>query len=160
MNSVQLLRRLDSRIPAPLLSAHISTTGPPPGLGKLADLKSLKGPGLGLSDGSGGAGASGSGSGSSSWRLGGGSTPPQRGWASTVAGHTKAGPGRSSSPVTTPQMTPTRTLTPLGGGRSQAVGVRTASPVPRGATPAPAPAVIAASTTVEGNVPDSWEDEV
>ena len=42
--SVQLIRRIDSRIPSPLLSASIGggagAAGSPSGLGKLADLRS------------------------------------------------------------------------------------------------------------------------
>ncbi|KAF8872738.1 hypothetical protein BD779DRAFT_1613762 [Infundibulicybe gibba] len=38
--SVQLIRRIDTRVPAPLLSTHIASSAPPPSLGKLADLKS------------------------------------------------------------------------------------------------------------------------
>ncbi|KAF9525445.1 hypothetical protein CPB83DRAFT_859575 [Crepidotus variabilis] len=148
--SVQLLRRLDTRIPAPLLSAHISMTGPAPGLGKLADLKNLRGPASSTS--SGGVSLS---TNSSSWRSasGGGAAPhagapAQRGWASVLA---------KPSPSSTPQMTPTRALTPLGG-RAQAATtpvIRSASPIPRVVTPIPA-----ATNIVQENIPDNWEDEV
>ncbi|KAJ7096711.1 hypothetical protein B0H15DRAFT_54387 [Mycena belliarum] len=37
--SVQLLRRFDTRVPTPLLSAALAASGPPPSLGKLADLR-------------------------------------------------------------------------------------------------------------------------
>ncbi|KAF7350455.1 FKBP12-associated protein 1-like protein [Mycena venus] len=37
--SVQLLRRFDTKIPHPLLSAALAASGPPPSLGKLADLR-------------------------------------------------------------------------------------------------------------------------
>ncbi|KAJ6590594.1 hypothetical protein DFH09DRAFT_1423405, partial [Mycena vulgaris] len=37
--SVQLLRRFDTRVPSPLLSAALATSRPPPSLGKLADLR-------------------------------------------------------------------------------------------------------------------------
>jgi len=37
--SVQLLRRFDTKVPTPLLSAALAASGPPPSLGKLADLR-------------------------------------------------------------------------------------------------------------------------
>ncbi|KAJ7597086.1 hypothetical protein C8J56DRAFT_307354 [Mycena floridula] len=37
--SVQILRRIDTRVPAPLLSAHIASLGSTPNLGKLGDLR-------------------------------------------------------------------------------------------------------------------------
>ncbi|KAJ7627599.1 hypothetical protein DFH06DRAFT_730947 [Mycena polygramma] len=46
--SVQLLRRFDTRVPSPLLSAALAASGPPPSLGKLADLRTGS-PGAGSS---------------------------------------------------------------------------------------------------------------
>ncbi|PPQ78281.1 hypothetical protein CVT25_011740 [Psilocybe cyanescens] len=40
--SVELLRRVDTRLPSPLLSQFLSSLVPPPSLGKLADFRSLK----------------------------------------------------------------------------------------------------------------------
>ncbi|KAJ7136015.1 hypothetical protein C8R44DRAFT_609441 [Mycena epipterygia] len=49
--SVQLLRRFDTKVPSPLLSAALAASGPPPSLGKLADLRtgSIAGPSAGPS---------------------------------------------------------------------------------------------------------------
>jgi len=98
--SVQLIRRLDTRIPTPPISTYVTNTAPAPSLGKLADLRVVRGPntsavppfGVGVgSNGVSGTVRSNSPSNSNSWRV---STPSssersttvggQRGWAGVV----------------------------------------------------------------------------
>lgn len=152
--SVQLLRRVDTRVPTPLLSTVIGTSAPPPpSLGKLADLRALKNAG-------GGAGAQ-----SPSWRPALAPTPkpasqstsggPPRGWTAVVA-------RPSSAAAATPLVAPKPT-TSLGGGLSASLGGLARTPTPttttthasalRRATP-----VDRASSSVP--VPDNWEDDV
>ncbi|TBU61184.1 hypothetical protein BD310DRAFT_1037442 [Dichomitus squalens] len=133
--SVQLIRRVDSRVPAPLLSASV---GGASGLGKLADLRSAGGlqslsrpsfsraslapvsqPAPGTSSG--------------------------RGWTSVVAR-----PPQSASPAPSSWGTPPRTQTP----------VRPApSPGPIRTAPITAPALAPVATPLSPqDVPDDWED--
>ncbi|KAF5324354.1 hypothetical protein D9619_011331 [Psilocybe cf. subviscida] len=169
--SVQLVRRVDSRIPRPLLSAHITTITP--SYGKLADFRSLRS-GAGQASSSSHSGTAVAGT--SSWRTGAPTVakPPtqataSRGWTSVVA----------ASPAPTPASTgapspyswgarPASTLAPaasslvrLGGsGHSTPVGAtsrpRTASPVNVSSHFVTPPSV-----TVDSGapVPDSWEDD-
>ncbi|KAI0635276.1 hypothetical protein C8Q77DRAFT_1054207 [Trametes polyzona] len=137
--SVQLLRRLDSRVPNPLLSATVAPTSTSAGLGKLADLRA---PGLQPLSRPGSARAS--------------ATPSPapiaapsaagRGWTSVVARPLQSAPAASSwgstparvqtPPRPTPSPGPPRTL----------------------ATPTPAPAPVPAVNPED--IPDNWEDEV
>ena len=148
--SVQLLRRVDTRVPTPLLSTVIGTSAPPPSLGKLADLRALKS-------------AGGGGAQSPSWRPAVAPTPkpvpqfqftsggPPRGWTSVVA--------RPSSGAATPLVAPKPTTSP--GGLSASLGGLARTPTPttahasalRRETP-----VDRASSSVP--VPDNWEDDV
>ncbi|KAJ7637122.1 hypothetical protein FB45DRAFT_908302 [Roridomyces roridus] len=76
--SVQLLRRFDTKVPSPLLSAALAAAGPPPSLGKLADLRTANTAGA-------------------SWRA----APAKP----TVAPAPRAW-GASSTPLTPPTVTP------------------------------------------------------
>ncbi len=151
---MQLLRRLDTRTPSPLLSTYIATTAPPPSLGKLADLRAVRGAAAAAATSSSGVPASLTpSSGSGSWRVAGSgngstglsssrpvATVGQRGWASVIA---KQADGLPAAATTVDQPL-SRSLTPLIGGS------RTASPVP---VPLPA------ESGPRKNVPDSWEDD-
>jgi hypothetical protein len=81
---------VDTRIPTPLISTHIANMATTPSLGKLVDLRVVRGPGVGVGVSSGGVAGpvrSTSPSNSNSWRVpssSGRSTTPvggQRGWA-------------------------------------------------------------------------------
>ena len=143
--SVQLLRRVDTRVPTPLLSTVIGTSAPPPSLGKLADLRALKSAGAG-------------GAQSPSWRPALAPTPkpapqstsggPPRGWTSVVA--------RPSSAAATPLVAPKPT-TSLGGLSTSLGGLaRTPTPTHASALRRETP-VDRASSSVP--VPDNWEDD-
>lgn len=131
--SVQLLRRIDSRVPAPLLSAAVAPAAPASsGLGKLADLRAgglqpLARPGSAL-------------------RASPAPSPAGRGWTSVVA--------RQPVPVSAPSSwaaSPARTPTPA---RSS-----NPSPVPGPSRVAPVPVPVVTPVNPE-DVPDNWEDEV
>ena len=155
--SVQLLRRVDTRIPTPVLSAFIASTAPPPSLGKLADLRALRGsPAVASSS-------------QSSWRANAGLTPSpkpptpgsgtstpipsnHRGWTSVVA---NPAPAR---PVVAP-----RPMVSLAGTSASAAQFQ-AGPPPglsgsRAVTPA-AGVTVAPPAVSNEPVPDSWEDDV
>ncbi|KAL1943906.1 hypothetical protein VTO73DRAFT_3724 [Trametes versicolor] len=129
--SVQLLRRIDSRVPAPLLSAAAAPG--PSGLGKLADLRAgglqpLARPGSAL-------------------RASPAPAPAGRGWTSVVARQPVAAPAPSSwggTPARTP--TPARSSNP--------------SPVPGPSRVAAVPAPVVVAPVNPEDVPDNWEDEV
>lgn len=140
--SVQLIRRLDTRVPSPLLSSTLSSTTSG-GLGKLADLRSPV----------------------SQWpkvqqRPAASALPntgPTRGWTAIVA----------KPPVAPkPSTTPTPGLRALNASQSSrpssssspAFGAR---PTPSIATPArvPTPTLVAEKKEQE-HVPDNWEDDV
>ncbi|KAF8651138.1 hypothetical protein AX16_004861 [Volvariella volvacea WC 439] len=131
--SVQLVRRIDTRIPSPLLSAHLASLNPTPNLGKLADLRN---------PGAGGAAAAASTAGSGlSWRTT-GSTPSAvfgnmstassagsgksasvtpRGWAATAAAAASSSSltppaSTTASATSTPRLGSTATLGPFSGG--------------------------------------------
>lgn len=149
--SVQLLRRVDTRTPTPILSAFIASTAPPPSLGKLADLRALRGSPATTSS-------------QSSWRANAGVTPPlkpptpgsgtstpipsnHRGWTSVVAN-----PAR---PVVAPRpmvsLAGTSANTQLQAGPPPGLGLNgshTASP-----------AVVVPVSVSNDPVPDSWEDD-
>jgi transcriptional repressor NF-X1 len=151
--SVQLLRRVDTRTPTPILSAFIASTAPPPSLGKLADLRALRG-------------SPASSSSQSSWRANPGVTPSpkpptpgsgtstpipsnHRGWTSVVV----ANPAR---PVAAPRpmvsLAGTSTSTQLQAGPPPGLG-------PSGSRTA-SPAVVVVPVSVSNDpVPDSWEDD-
>jgi len=165
---VQLLRSSDTRTPSPLLSTYIATTAttttapPPASLGKLADLRAMRGAAAAAGVASSSSSPS-SGSGSGSWRVAGSggngsaglsstssSSRPiapvvgQRGWASVIA--KQAGGLPLPAAATTVERPLSRSFTPLIGGSGS--GSRTASPVPLPVESGPLK-----------NVPDSWEDD-
>lgn len=128
--SVQLFRRIDIRIPSPLLSNSITSSTPaPPTLGKLLDMKS---------------------SASSSWRSSSTSALPKlsaastsglsRGWPSAVTQQTATGAPKPAPASITSSST-----------RSPSVHVS------RTSTPVPAPVSHNPSEVV--NIPNNWEDE-
>jgi len=147
--SVQLLRRVDTRTPTPILSVFIASTAPPPSLGKLADLRALRGTPASSSH--------------SSWRTNAGLTPPpkpptpgsgtstpipsnHRGWTSVVANPARpvAAPRPMVSLAGTSASSQLQAGPPPGLGLS---GSRTASPA------------VAPVPVSNDPVPDSWEDD-
>ena len=140
--SVQLLRRIDSRIPTPLLSASVSsvpTASSTTSLGKLADLRApvaqmprqAVGPARSQSSSP---------------------APTQaargRGWTSVVAQHPRTHPG----PVHQPS-----------GSGEDGVGTRgvmTTAVTALPAVPPPSVVVPAPTSSDAGDVPDDWEDDV
>jgi transcriptional repressor NF-X1 len=132
--SVQLIRRIDTRIPSPTLSSTI-TSSAAPSLGKLADLRAPSGPSLRpLRPPS-----------STPSRT---TTPvgsSQRGWTSVVGGPAiAANPSPSTSSWAAPQS-----------GRSLASQPAVISAQPASIT-RPSPSLEVSSV----DVPDSWEDDV
>ena len=144
--SVQLFKRLDTRVPAPLLSATVAQSAAAgPSLGKLADLRAPvaqllrppAGPGRSLASTS---------------------TPPPhapastRGWTSVVARPTSA---QQAAPD------PNAWLLGAGGRSGSPAASSTAAPPARPrATPSPAPVHV--PPTIQTNpedIPDDWEDE-
>ncbi|KAJ7151128.1 hypothetical protein C8R46DRAFT_1166638 [Mycena filopes] len=140
-----LLRRFDTKIPTPLLSAVLAASGPPPSLGRLADLRA--GPSAGAGP---------------SWRAS-KPTPPAAGTTTTAAaagpsatapravwGAAGAAPqARASAPAV---VASTTTKTSQSGGNA-------ATPPPS----APAPLPIQTPVPIPGtpvDVPDDWEDDV
>ena len=147
--SVQLIRRIDSRIPSPLLSASVasqSVSSSTTSLGKLADLRAplaqmprpASGPGRSQTS-------------SPAPPLGAGS----RGWTSVV---------QQSRVHGTAERNPAAWLMGDGGGRGGAPVRNTqaqARPVAPTVTPIAAAPVSGTTLTAEDvNVPDDWEDEV
>ncbi|KAJ7512060.1 hypothetical protein B0H11DRAFT_1698808 [Mycena galericulata] len=110
--SVQLLRRFDTRVPSPLLSAALAASGLPPSLGKLADLR---------------AGATPSPNAAPSWRASAAakpapvaSTSAPRAWGSAASAPTNVAataPAElvAAPPVRTPATVATTTPLPLPG---------------------------------------------
>lgn len=155
IRSVQLLRRVDTRIPTPVLSAFIASTAPPPSLGKLADLRALRGSPASSS------------SQSSSWRANAGVTSPplkpptpgsgtstpipsnHRGWTSVVANQAR--------PVVAP-----RPMVSLAG-TSASVQLHAGLPPGLGLsgsrTASPAATNVAPVSVSNDPVPESWEDD-
>jgi len=154
--SVQLLRRVDTRVPTPVLSAFIASIVSPPSLGKLADFRALKG--------------TASNSSSSPWRTngttpspkpltsGGGSVAPtltpsnQRGWTAVVANPVR--PVAAPRPMVS--QAGTRAISqPQAGPQSLfatgSSGSRTTSPAAVTMVPISFP---------KDPVPDSWEDDI
>ena len=148
-SSVQLLRRSDTRTPSPLLSTYIATTtAPPASLGKLADLRAMRGAAASTSSSASSSSwrVAGSGNGSAGLSSSSSSRPVapvvgQRGWASVIAQQAGVLPAAAV-------MVDRPLSTPLIGGSG--TGSRTASPVP---LPLPA------ESGPLKNVPDSWEDD-
>ncbi|EKM57230.1 uncharacterized protein PHACADRAFT_142441 [Phanerochaete carnosa HHB-10118-sp] len=148
--SVQLFKRMDTRVPAPVLSAAVAQSAAvAPSLGRLADLRApvaqlprpLVGPGRSLA----------------ATPI---STPPPqapagtRGWTSVVA-----------RPQSAQQSTPDPNAWLLGGGERPGSSVASSStaapPVRSRAVPSPAPVhVPPAIQTSPEDIPDDWEDEV
>ncbi|ESK87323.1 shuttle craft like transcriptional regulator [Moniliophthora roreri MCA 2997] len=136
--SVQIIRRIDTRVPHPLLSTHISTPSAGPTLGKLGDLRS---------------GTTTPSSSASSWRK---PTPTPaasqpKGWTSVVARpNPTLSAGSQTQPRSTPPVSngPSRTSTPVGTSASRPTGVPAAN--------------ITTTTTTNSSedVPDNWEDDV
>jgi transcriptional repressor NF-X1 len=99
---------LDTRIPAPLLSTYVANTAPPPTLGKLVDLRGIRGPSTSGAPSALGVAAtvrSTSPSNSSSWRASTAATLPgrsstpiggQRGWAGVVRPPSSTGLGEGN----------------------------------------------------------------
>jgi len=155
--SVQLLRRVDTRIPTPVLSAFIVSIAPPPSLGKLADFRALKGTAPNSSY--------------SPWRTSGSPTPSpkpptpgsgsvaptltpsnQRGWTDVVANPVRsvAAPRpmvsqAGASAISQPQAGPQRLLV------TGSSGSRTTSPAAVAMVPISVP---------KDPVPDNWEDDI
>lgn len=140
--SVQLFKRVDSRVPIPLLSSTVAQSTPaPPSLGKLADLRApvaqvprpQGGPARALAPTS--------------------TPPPQasiggRGWTSVVA--------RPASAQPIPAPSPTAWLT----GGDRASSTSSAQPSRPRLVPSPVSVTVtsvAPSSTAD--VPDNWEDE-
>ncbi|KIK58127.1 hypothetical protein GYMLUDRAFT_45677 [Collybiopsis luxurians FD-317 M1] len=158
--SVQIIRRIDTRVPTPLLSAHIATKLNPGGLGKLGILRNgvHAAPSMTTTTTT---PPSGSGSGS-------GSVTPTRGWTSVVAPTPTASRAAAVAAV--------MLSSTLGVGTSPS-GSRTATPAPAPSpAPAPAPPKSKPATPVNGqstegevkkeesqsernDVPDNWEDD-
>ncbi|KAH6909611.1 shuttle craft protein [Coprinopsis sp. MPI-PUGE-AT-0042] len=145
--SVQLIRRLDTRIPNSTLSAHLSSLAP--NLGKLTDLRSLK-PASTPSSSSGGASTSSlayvnvNPKPSSTSQASAG-----RGWTSVV----RPTPGGSSVPfLAPPSATVSRTVSPKPAG--SAAPPRVQPPPATASEPAVVPAVQAEPVT------ENWEDDL
>lgn len=143
--SVQLFRRIDSRVPTSLLSSNVAQSSTASSsLGRLADLRA---PVAQLPRSTGGP-----------TRLtASGSTPPPqvpgggRGWTSVVA--------RPQSALPSPAPSPTAWL--MGGDRASSV--TSAPPARSRPVPSPAPVHTPAAPTASasvGDVPDNWEDEL
>lgn len=148
-DSVQLLRRVDTRIPTPLLSSYITTVASPPSLGKLADFRNIRA------------------TQSPSWRsLGASNTPaprPQsagastssttansRGWTSVVAKSTTPTPMPPPAPAALANPRPAATL----------VGTSAAALTSRHASPAGFASHTRPPSASAASVPDNWEDDV
>lgn len=146
--SVQLLRRIDTRVPSPLLSSTIAqAASSTPSLGKLANLRApvaqLPRPAAGPSR-----------------TIASTPTPPPgaRGWTSVVARPTSAQANAAPNP----------NAWLLGGGAASGSAMPS-GPAPAAASataprprpvPSPAPAHIPPVQANVGDVPDNWEDEV
>lgn len=132
---MQLIRRLDTRVPSPLLSQRIAATNNNvsaalPNLGKLADLRnSANSTPL----------SSANGAQQSSWRSAG----APRGWG--TATRTSTPPAHPGPPRSVPASAPTGVVS---------TGIST---IPRTGTP---PVVVGpVQAPPVGPVPDSWEDD-
>ncbi|KAJ7039810.1 hypothetical protein C8F04DRAFT_996217 [Mycena alexandri] len=136
--SVQLLRRFDTKIPSPLLSAVLAVSGPPPSLGKLADLRTGAAP---------------------SWRAGVSpkpATPPNAtaGPSTPRSVWGAAGAAATTATAAAPQAQP-----PLPVRAPPAITVPTshAAATPPPAQPLPLPLPISGTPV---DVPEDWEDDV
>ncbi|TFK20660.1 hypothetical protein FA15DRAFT_673293 [Coprinopsis marcescibilis] len=172
--SVQLIRRIDTRIPTPTLSAHLNTLAPAPNLGKLADLRSLKTspapspvpaglpvPGASMNSWRSGVGLPGRSASPSYVNVnqkvaGVGSITPGRGWTSVVASMTPPPPAATTTSATSSPSagagTGTGALPPV-----VAMPRTTAAPPrhPPSASPAPPP-----PPTIVEPVVENWEDDL
>ncbi|KAH0834956.1 hypothetical protein J3R83DRAFT_10664 [Lanmaoa asiatica] len=177
--SVQLIRRIDTRVPVPLLSQHVTSTGPT--MGQLVDLR-VGGKGVGAGAGTG----TGTGTGSSAWGVG---TSGASGGAGAGTGTgTGTGTGKWNAvaksalgALRSGSVTPARVPSPAGeavrsrevspgastgggasGGTKGGVWVSPSVRAQRereSATVAGAAPVPGATFEVE-DVPDDWEDDV
>ncbi|KIY66766.1 hypothetical protein CYLTODRAFT_491180 [Cylindrobasidium torrendii FP15055 ss-10] len=145
--SVQLIRRIDTRMPAPLLSTVLAATHRP-GLGRLGNLRSVGG----SSVGSGVANASD------------GGTRPNKSWGPPSGGpasvqlNPSAGayrPPGARSGVSTPTAPASRVATPPVAASSRAA----TPPVARVIVPLPSVPATDAPSVSPGDVPDDWEDD-
>ena len=158
--SVQLLRRIDTRVPTPTLSNYLTTLAPQPSLGKLADFRTLK--------------AGSQAAAASSWRSG-VVTPPSkpstpvnapqstsgahRGWTSVVSKPAPTAIPASTTwaprPVPSSAVTASSTIQSYHSSQiassAASISSRTASP----ATVQPTPS----NTVSDDQVPDNWEDD-
>ncbi|KIJ63784.1 hypothetical protein HYDPIDRAFT_188240 [Hydnomerulius pinastri MD-312] len=160
--SVQLIRRIDTRIPTPLLSQHIASTAP--SLGKLADLRA---PRATAAAGAGGGKwtaivgkpastpASGSGSGHASpW----GGTSPAR-----VPSPALGSGARASASVSRAQPGPSRSPAPAASSGSATTTSTSTKPTSgTGAWVSPSVQAQRAKEAAEAkeDVPDDWEDDI
>ncbi|KAI0064980.1 hypothetical protein BV25DRAFT_1799680 [Artomyces pyxidatus] len=129
--SVQLIRRIDTRVPSPTLSGSLPST-PSNGLGKLADLRTPV----------------------SQWprvqSMAPAGTSTGKGWTAVVAQ-----PAGAKPPAAAPAI---KSITKPGAPSLPASAPR---PAPVEARPAPAPAAPRpVSTTEPATVPENWEDDV
>ena len=143
--SVQLIRRIDSRVPTPLLSASaasLSTSSSTTSLGKLADLRApaiqMPRPGIGP-------GRSQTSSPAPSQTAG------PRGWTSVVTQQPKANPAQN--PIA--WMVEDNSSTSASGRVTAAAPARA-----RPATPSASVAPVSGPSGVGEDVPDNWEDDV
>ena len=141
--SVQLIRRIDTRVPANLLSQSVVTSGT---LGRLADLRAPSRPALPVSA-------------PAPTPAGSGSQRVNRGWNSVLAPPPHAPSASNLSTLTVPNTSRSTTPSqPAGGTSSWATpgASRTATPLPVPSQP------VAAASAVEPSsitVPDNWEDD-
>lgn len=167
--SVQLIRRIDTRVPVPLLSQHIAST-----MGRLVDLKLVAGKGAGGSAWGAGANGAGTGAGASG---SGAAAGIQGRWnmavTKTVLGAPRSGtttPARVPSPAGVGEVVRERDGSPgpsrlVGGsvgasaGAGKAVWVSPSVQAQRAREGAATVGAVEVGETVQ-DVPDDWEDDV
>jgi transcriptional repressor NF-X1 len=171
--SVQLIKRIDSRIPVPKLSTHLAAGATPaPNFGRLADLRSLKATSPGPSRTTGPSGWGASTPSSSRWGSGGSGTAtpaklPGHGAAvvgvlpPSVAAATTAGPSSSSSSSWRPSASAAPGSVPARVGGASAPRVRTNDDDLAAAIAASLQTAQAEGRGVEQEaVVDNWEDDL
>ncbi|KAF5349161.1 hypothetical protein D9756_009395 [Leucocoprinus leucothites] len=163
--SVQFIRRLDTRIPSPLLSATIQQSSTTPGLGKLGDLRNLR-----SSSNPSSANASASqltaSATAASWRPV--STPSPRPGPSTtmnIGGSSVGSSGWSAVVAPQPQAAAAR-LSGLGNPPSASVSPSVSRPQsagdsagPRKTVNVPQENVVTVPPATDEPVPENWEDD-